>query len=393
MGFWNRVKSEFIDIIEWLDDSNDTMVYRFERHGNEIKYGAQLVVRPGQVAVFVNEGKTEQSLNEDTLELADVFEPGTYTLETQNLPVLSTLRGWKYGFQSPFKAEVYFFSTRRFTNQKWGTPNPIMIRDPEFGPVRLRAFGTFSHRITDAGLFLREIVGTDGHFTLDEIHDQLRSLVITRFSDALGEASGNTPVLDMAANYNEMSTFITEKVKPDFKQYGIELLELLISNINLPPAVAEALDKRSSMGILGDMNAYTQYQTAEAIEDAANNPSGVAGMGVGMGAGFGMGQQMQNAFNQQSPQNPQNQPPQQNAPQAPSAPPPLPQVQFHLAIDGQTHGPYDTNTLKQYVGSGHLTRQTLVWKQGMDGWKPAGEVPELANLFGAAPPPPPPPSL
>ncbi|MEM7738390.1 MAG: SPFH domain-containing protein [Deinococcota bacterium] len=389
MGLWNRVKGEFIDIIEWLDDSHDTMVYRFERYDNEIKYGAKLVVRPGQVAVFVNEGRIDSHLDDATLDLADIFQPGTYTLETQNLPVLGKLKGWKYGFESPFKAEVYFFSTKRFTDQRWGTPQPIMLRDPEFGPVRLRAFGAYSHRIKDPTLFLKEIVGTDGHFTLEEISNQLRNLIITRFADALGESK--IPVLDLAANYDDLSTFVTDKMKADFEAYGVELLELLVSSITLPEGVQEALDKRSSMGILGNMQQYMQYQSAEAIGKAAENPGGMAGMGVGMGAGIGLGQQMGQAFNQPTSSAP---PAPGQAPPAPGSPPPLPQVQFHLAINGQTHGPYDMNALRSYAQSGHLQADTLVWREGMSGWQAAKDTPELASLFqsSSAPPPPPPPS-
>ena len=174
MGLWDKLMGEFVDVIEWTDDSNDTMVYRFERHGNEIKYGAKLTVRESQVAVFVNEGQ-----------IADVLGPGLYQLETQNLPLLSTLQHWDHGFSSPFKAEVYFFNTKQFVNLKWGTRNPIMVRDPEFNAVRLRAFGTYAVRIADAKKFIQEIMGTDGHFTVDEISDQLRNLIVTRFSIVL----------------------------------------------------------------------------------------------------------------------------------------------------------------------------------------------------------------
>ncbi len=176
MGIWNKITGQFIDIIEWLDNTQDTMVYRFERQDNEIKNGAQLIVRESQVAVFVNEGQ-----------IADIFQAGTYTLTTQNLPILSTLKGWKYGFNSPFKAEVYFVSAKNFVDRKWGTKNPIMVRDPEFGPIRLRAFGSYTIRVTDAAKFLKEVVGTNAEFTTDQITDQLRNLVVTRFTDIIGE--------------------------------------------------------------------------------------------------------------------------------------------------------------------------------------------------------------
>ncbi len=380
MALWDKLRSQVIDIIEWLDDSNNTMVYRYDRADNEIKYGAQLIVREGQQAVFINQGQ-----------LADVFKPGQYTLDTKNLPILSTLQGWKYGFESPFKAEVYFVSTRKFTNMKWGTKNPVMLRDREFGPVRLRAFGSYVLHVTEAGKFIKEIVGTDGHFTTEEITDQLRNVVVSRFADVLGES--NIPVLDLASNYDEFGQFVTDKIKDEINNYGVNIDQLLIENISLPPNVEEALDKRSSMGILGDrMNQYAQYQAANAMEAAANNEGGGgASTGMGLGAGFAMAGQMANMYNQ-----PQNQGGGQQ--QGPGGPPPVPQaVQFYLAVNGAQQGPYDMAGLQQQVQSGQLTRETLVWKNGMANWTKAGEVAELAPLFQAPPPvpgtpPPPPPS-
>ena len=267
MGIWDKLRGELIDIIEWLDPTSNTMVYRFERYNNEIKYGAKLVVREGQAAVFVNEGQ-----------IADVFKPGTYELETKNLPILSTLLGWKYGFESPFKAEVYFASMRRFTDLKWGTKNPVMLRDKEFGPVRLRAFGTYVMHVTDPAAFIREIVGTEGHFTTEDITAQLRNMIVSRFTDILGESG--IPVLDLAANYDELGGFITQRIQDEFKVYGLELTKMLVENISLPPAVEAALDKRTSMGVIGNLQQYTQYQTAEAIREAAQNESGgTAGAG------------------------------------------------------------------------------------------------------------------
>ncbi|PKP19830.1 MAG: antifreeze protein [Bacteroidetes bacterium HGW-Bacteroidetes-21] len=364
MGLWDKIKGEFIDIIEWLDASSDTMVHRFERHENEIKNGAKLTVRESQVAVFINEGQ-----------LADVFKPGMYTLTTENLPILSTLKGWKYGFNSPFKAEVYFVNTKQFTDLKWGTPNPIMLRDAEFGPIRIRAFGNYSMRVVDAAKFIREVVGTDGNFTSDKITDQLKNLVVTRFTDAVGESK--IPVLDMAANYNEFSKFVETQLKPEFQEYGIDLTKLLVSNISLPPNVEEALDKRSTLGIMGGIGQYTQVQTADAILAAANNPSsgGMAGAGMGMGMGMSMGSTMMGAMNQA--QQPQQQ-------QGAGAPPPL--VQFFLVLNGQQAGPFDMNGLKQHVAGGQLTPETLVWKNGLANWIPASQVVELASLFQTPPP-------
>ena len=374
MGLWDKLRGELIDIIEWLDPSNDTMVHRFERYNNEIKYGAKLVVRESQVAVFINEGQ-----------LADVFEPGTYTLETKNLPILATLKGWMHGFESPFKAEVYFVNTRRFTDLKWGTKNPIMLRDPEFGPLRLRCFGTYCIRVADASTFIKEIVGTDGHFTTDEVTEQLRNLVVSRSADVLGESK--IPVLDMAANYDELGEFIAQRIHGDFEAYGIDITKLLVENISLPPAVEEALDKRASMGVIGNLNAYTQFQAANAMEKAAENPSGQAAGGIGMGMGAGMGfavaNQMGQVFTAQQ---------QQAPPAAPGGPPPIPQpLMFHTVVDGQQAGPFDLNALQQQARAGQMTRETLVWKEGMAAWTAAGDVAELASVFGATPPPVPPP--
>lgn len=358
MSLWEKLRGELIDIVEWLDDTGDTLVYRFPRYENEIKYGAKLVVRESQAAVFVNQGK-----------IADVFVPGMYTLETGNLPILSTLLGWKYGFHSPFKAEVYFVSTRRFTDRKWGTLNPVMLRDAEFGPVRLRAFGTYEIRAKDPAALIRQIAGTDGRFTVEEITEQLRNLIVTRFVDLLGES--RIPVLDLAGNYNELGEFVATKIRPEFEAYGLELTKLLVENISLPPAVEEALDKRTSMGVIGNLAQYTQYQTAEAIRDAAKTPGGLAGAGVGLGAGLAMAGQMGQAM-------------------APGAqqPPPLPQNPgWFAAVNGQQGGPFTLDALRQMAQSGQLGRDTLVWMQGMVQWTPAGNVPALASLFAAVPPP------
>ncbi|MGH7241902.1 MAG: SPFH domain-containing protein [Phycisphaerales bacterium] len=364
MDFWKKLKGELIDIVEWLDDSRDTLVYRFERMNNEIKYGAKLVVREGQVAVFVDQGK-----------IADVFQPGLYTLETKNLPLLSTLLGWKYGFESPFKAEVYFVNTRQFTDCKWGTANPIMLRDAEFGPMRLRAYGTYAFKVGDAGMLIKEVAGTSGRFTADGLTDQLRNFILTCFSDALGESK--VPALDLASNYEELSSLIASKIKPPFKTYGIDLTAFLIENVSLPPEVEAALDKRTSMGVIGDMGKFTQFQTATAIGDAAKNPNGGGAMaqGMGIGAGFAMANQMSGAIG--------------NAHAASNAPP-LPgaaAVKYFVAIDGKQAGPFDMSTLAQLSSSGKLTPQSLVWKQGMSAWTAASEVSELAPTLGSNPPP------
>jgi membrane protease subunit (stomatin/prohibitin family)/stress response protein SCP2 len=360
MGIWDRIKNELIDIIEWLDSSHDTMVYRFERHGNEIKYGAKLIVRESQVAVFINEGK-----------LADIYSPGTYTLETKNMPVLTTLNSWKYGFNSPFKAEVYFVSMNTFTNNKWGTKNPIMLRDPEFGPIRLRAFGTYAIKVKDPATVIRSVAGTDGKFTVDEISEQLRNQIITRFTNIIGESK--IPALDLASNYDQLSSFVMTKIRPEFESFGIEVASLLIENISLPPAVEEALDKRSSMGIIGNLNQYTQFQAANALEDAAKNPGGTAAGGMGMGMGFAMAQQMAQSMSQTSGQ---------------SAAPPMPQQSgFFVNINNQQSGPFDIPVLQNMAREGKLTQETFVWKNGMPQWVPAKQAPELSSVWGNVPPP------
>ncbi|MCA6362017.1 MAG: SPFH domain-containing protein [Bacteroidetes bacterium] len=380
MGLFDKLKGEFIDIIEWTDSSNDTIVWRFPRYQNEIKNGAKLTVRESQVAVFVNEGQ-----------VADAFMPGMYELTTQNLPILSTLKGWKYGFNSPFKAEVYFVSMRQFTNLKWGTKNPIMVRDAEFGPLRIRAFGSYAMKVKDPKLFLKEIAGTDHEFTTEEINEQLRNIVVTRFSDAV--ASSKIPVLDMAANYDEFSKLIHEKINPEFNEIGIDLTKLLIENISLPEEVEKVLDKRTSMGIVGNLGAYTQFQAANAMEQAAQNPGGgLAGAGVGMGMGWAMGNQMGNMFqnNQFNPQTGQM----GGAPGAPGTPPPPPPMeQYYVAVNGQQSGPYPLATFVQMIQAGQLRADSVVWKNGMAGWAAANTLPELAAYFNAPPPPPPPPAI
>lgn len=354
MGLWDKLMGEFVDVIEWTDNSSDTMVYRFERHGNEIKYGAKLTVRESQVAIFVNEG-----------EVADVLTPGLYVLETQNLPLLSTLQHWDHGFQSPFKAEVYFFNTKQFTNLKWGTSNPVMVRDSEFAAVRLRAFGTYAIRIDDARKFMQEILGTDGHFSVDEISNQLRSLIVTRFSSVV--AGANIPVLDLAANYDQLGQFVTQRIAPEFQNYGVKLTSILVENISLPEEVEAALDKRTSMGVIGNLDRYLQFQTAEGIGNGSSNSA------LDMGMGFAVANKMAEALNK---------------PTTPATPPPLPDTQWHVAVGQNSSGPHSLQHLQQMVQSGQLTTTTLVWQAGMANWQTAGETAALQGLFyGQTPPP------
>lgn len=362
MVFWDKLFGEFVDVIEWTDASSDTMVYRFERYGNEIKYGAMLTVRESQTAILVSEGR-----------VADFYEPGLYQLETRNMPILTTLENWPHGFKSPFKAEVYFFNMRRFTDLKWGTKNPIMLRDKEFGPIRLRAFGTYSVRIKEPLAFIKEIVGTGGHFRTDDISAQLRNLIVARFSDIIGESG--IPALDLAANYDELGFYVTERIASEFSVYGLEVMQLLVENISLPPEVEKALDKRTSMGIIGDLNRYTQFQAAEAMAAAAQNPSGGASEGIGMGMGFAVARELGKSFSEQ-------------APAQTVTPPPLPAASvYFIAIAGQQEGPYEIKVIEQKIRDGAIQRDTLIWRAGMDEWASADQVTELVGLFANVPPP------
>ena len=292
MAIWDRITSQFIEIIEWLDDDHETLVYRFPVRAQEIKNGAKLVVREGQSAIFVNEGK-----------MADVFGPGTYTLDTENLPILATLKGWKYGFNSPFKAECYFVRTTQVTDLKWGTQNPIMLRDPEFGPIRLRAFGIFTLRVDDPAKLLRNLSGTDSNFEVDEILGQLKRTMVSRFTSALGDAK--VPALDLAGNYEELSKKVLPTIASDFEEMGLGIPTFIIENISLPPEVEKVLDKRSEMAILGNMQQYTAYQMANALPDAAKTPNSMAGAGMGLAAGMAMGNQMASSMGAQPGAQPQ----------------------------------------------------------------------------------------
>ncbi len=352
MGLFSWLFGQFIDVIEWTDNSQDTMVYRFNRQGNEIKYGAKLTVRESQIAVFVNEG-----------EIADILEPGIYELETNNIPILTNLQHWDHGFSSPFKAEVYFLNTKRFIDLKWGTKNPIMVRDPEFSMVRLRAFGTYEIRIADAKKFLNEIVGTDGHFTTDEIEAQLTNLIASKFATVMGE--NGTPVLDLAANYEKLGAYITEHIAPSFEEYGLELTKMLVENISLPEEVEKAIDTRSSREITGNLQEHIQYQSGQAL----GNSEGSASDMVGMGAGMAMGQQMANSMN------------------TTSMLPPLPSqtAQYFIAIDGKSEGPYSLNSIQSDIKTGRINEQTLMWTQGIQEWTQA--ITLLGDEFSQTPPP------
>ncbi len=292
MSIIDKVKeaalNQFIEVIEWLDESKDTLLYRFPVYQQEIKNGAQLIVRESQAAVFVFEGQ-----------VADVFTPGRYTVEGGNTPILSKLGAWKHGFNSPIKSEVYFVNTKQFTDMKWGTSNPIMLRDSDFGIVRLRAFGAYSLRVADPSEFIKQIAGTNAKFQTEDIDGQLKRAIVTEFSDALGEMK--IPALDLAAQYKELGEAIRGKINEDFKGYGLEVTKFYVENVSLPPEVEAAMDKRASMGALGNVQTYAQFQAADAMRDAAQNEGGGAGLGAGLGAGFAVGGQMANAFGANQP--------------------------------------------------------------------------------------------
>ena len=279
MGLTDFIRSQFIDIIEWTDDSRDTLSFRFPDEDKEIKNGAQLVVRESQVVQFVYLGQ-----------YGDTFGPGKHALTTDNIPVLTRLKGWKYGFESPFKADVYYVVTRLFTGNKWGTSNPVMARDQDFGIVRLRAFGTYDFRIVDPQRFLREVAGTDNHFRLDEFADVMRSRLVSVFSEAL--ATSRVPVLDVATRYSELGEALLPLINPILiGKYGIEMTSFVLENVSVPPEVEQAIDKRSSMAAVGNLNDYVKFQMAQGLEKGG---SGAGGIGAEMAVGFAIAQQMVN---------------------------------------------------------------------------------------------------
>jgi excisionase family DNA binding protein len=279
MGLMDFIKSQLIEIIEWTDDSRDTLSYRFPDEDKEIKRGAQLIVRESQVAQFVYLGQ-----------FGDMFGPGKHTLTTDNIPVLTRLQGWKYGFESPFKADVYYVTTRLFTGNKWGTSNPVMVRDQDFGIVRLRAFGTYDFRIVDVPKFLKEVAGTDVHFRLDEFADAMRSRLVSVFSEAL--AQSKVPALDIATRYSELGEALLPLINPVIKtKYGLEMASFILENVSVPPEVEAAIDKRSGMAAVGNLNDYVKYQMAQGFEKGG---AGAGGIGAEMAVGMAMAQQMIN---------------------------------------------------------------------------------------------------
>ncbi len=313
MPIFDFLRGEFIDVIHWTDDRRDRLVWRFDRAGHAIRYGAKLTVRAGQAAVFVHEGQ-----------VADVFAPGLYRLETNTMPVLTRLKHWDHGFRSPFTSEIYFVNTTRFRDLKWGTRSPVILRDPEFGPLRLRAYGTYAIRVIDPARFLTEIVGTDGEFTTDEISDQIRNIILQQFGPALSGAG--LGAFDIAASTGDLGRRVAADIAPVLAEYGLEIPELYVEKISLPAAVEATLDARAASGL------------------------GRAG--------------------------------------ADKTPPPPPAAQeWHIAEGGQSYGPYSRETLARMARDGRIGSGTLAWTAGQQGWKPAGEIAELAALFGPPPPP------
>ncbi len=299
MGLMDYLKTQFLEIIQWEDDSRDTISWRYPDEDKEIKRGAQLIVRESQTCQFIYLGQ-----------FGDTFGPGKHTLTTDNIPILSTLKGWKYGFESPFKADIYFVNTRLFTGNKWGTSNPIMLRDKDFGIVRVRAFGTYDFKVVDVKTFLKEVAGTDHQFRLDEFSDAMRSRIVSVFTDAI--ASANVPVLDVASRYSELGDALLPIVNPQVTaKYGIEIGSFIVENVSVPPEVEGAIDKRSSMAAIGNLNDYVKFQMAEAMTKGEGG-GGLAGSAAQLGAGLAMGQQMMAALGSA-----------QGTPAA-GAPPPLP---------------------------------------------------------------------
>ncbi len=383
MGLFDKLKGELVDIIEWIDDSRSTLAWRFPRYQNEIKNGAELIVREGQKAVFVYRGA-----------LADQFEPGHYELKTENLPILSTLQGWKHGFDSPFRSEVYFINTRPVTDIRWGTPQPVTVRDPDFKMVQVRANGLCVVKIDDVEIFLKEVIGTDSAVDAAEITELLRRIISMAFSDMVLESG--LGAIDLQGRQVELSgklrEFVEERVDDEF---GLSIPDITM-NISLPDEITKAMTAGVAKGVEAsgfvenvDLNKYQQAQAADAMVAAAENPGGsVMGDMMQMGMGVAMAGQMANQMGGMM--GGQQQAPQQAAPPAAAAPPPLPgQRMFHVDHGGQAGGPYNMAQMQAGIQNGQVTGQTLVWAEGMAGWAAAQTVPELQAMFSTPPPMPP----
>lgn len=376
MGLIDKLKGELVDIIEWVDDSRSTLAWRFPRYNNEIKNGAQLIVREGQRAVFVYRGQ-----------LADSFDPGPHELTTENLPILSTLQGWKHGFNSPFRSEVYFVNTRPVTDIRWGTPQPVTVRDPDFGMVQVRANGLCVIKIADIEVFLREVIGTDSAVEAEEITELLRRVISLAFSDmvlatGLGAIDLQGRQVELAGKLKE---FVEERVDNEF---GLTVVDVTM-NISLPEEITQAMTAGVARGVeqkgylqnLGDVGRYQQVAAADAMVAAAGNPGGSA-MGDFMQAGLGMAMAGQMAGQLQGAMAPGG-----GGGQSGGGPPPLPgQAMFHVDMNGQPGGPFTVQQIQAGIANGQVGPGTLVWTQGMAAWAPASTVPALQALFATPPP-------
>lgn len=369
MSLFDRLKGkaagQLIEIIDWLDDSGEILVHRFPSANQEIKMGARLTVRENQSALLVNEGKA-----------ADLFQPGLYTLTTRNIPILTTLKGWKYGFASPFKAEIYFFSTRLMADQKWGTAQPVMLRDAELGTIRLRAFGTYAYRIDDPLLFFRSFVGTRGLTDGEEIKGQLRSEVVSRFSDTLAEA--RVAALDLASRYEELAESARARLARAFSAFGLELTRFVVESISLPEEVQSAIDQRGRLALLsGKLEEFTRLQAAEAMTIGAAAPGGAAAAGIGLGAGAAigqaMGQALTGALGPAAGRTPSPNP-------APPAPGMVREPAWSIGLAGRPAGPFTSGEIRSMIAAGQITRLTQVTKAGAAGWASLMDWPEFADL-------------
>jgi membrane protease subunit (stomatin/prohibitin family) len=374
MGLWDSLsqhaKAQFLDVIQWTDDSRNTLVFRFPIFNQAIQDGGKLVVREGQAAVFVAEGK-----------LSDVFGPGTYELSTRTKAIWGFFESIKYGLNMPYKGDIYFVSTRKFTDQKWGTANPIMLRDADLGVVRLRAFGVFAYQISDPATFLREVVGTAGLTTTDEINGQLKRKLVSALADTIGESK--IPALDLASQYMDLGDALRQRLNGTFKEsYGVTLTDFVVENVSVPPEVEKMMDKRSSMALAGDMNAYTQFQAANAMEQAASRPGGGGPMleaGLGLAMGNAMGQQLGRAAQAPGAFNPHA------GMGGPPPPPPVGEPKFHYNGSNGS-GEYTAREIAALVQQNRGGTHN-VWAPGWPAWKPAGEVNEITSLLAPAPPP------
>lgn len=363
MGLFDKIKGEFIDVIDWPNSDPNTMIFKYPRYQNEIKNGAKLTVRPGQGALFVNEGNAP----------ADLYQAGSYDLTTQNMPIMTTLNSWKYGFNSPFKADVFFFNLIEFTNMPWGLKNPIIVNDDRFGMIELRGFGTYAFKFHDPKQFYLKFNSADNEFTTDQIKDQLRSLVVMQMSDKLGESA--IPVEKLAANMMELSELLLQLLNPVFeKDYGLTLTKFYIENLSMPDEVKKEIMELSRLDKV-DLDKLAKMKMAKSLENGGGG--GNASDMMGMMMGMNMANQMMNNQNNNK-QNTNN-----------NNPPPL--VSYFVAVNGQQTGPFDMAALTQQVQNGTFKKESLVWKNGMAAWAQAGTVPELAELFNTLPPPLPPP--